>query len=92
MPGSALLLGGDPGVGKSTLMLQVSAACALAGQSAVYISGEEALPQLRLRAARMGLSEAPLQLGAATCIEDILATVSAGKTPDIVVVDSIQTV
>jgi DNA repair protein RadA/Sms len=90
--GSALLLGGDPGVGKSTLMLQVVAACAQGGQHAVYISGEEALPQLRLRAARMGLSDAPLQLGAATCIEDILATLSNGATPDIVVVDSIQTV
>jgi DNA repair protein RadA/Sms len=90
--GSALLLGGDPGVGKSTLMLQVVAACAQGGQHAVYISGEEALPQLRLRAARMGLSDAPVQLGAATCIEDILATLSTGATPDIVVVDSIQTV
>src|SRR2546423_2345214 len=92
VPGSALLLGGDPGVGKSTLMLQVLAACAQGGQCAVYLSGEEALPQLRLRASRMGLSDAPLQLGAATCIEDILATLSADVTPDIVVVDSIQTV
>jgi DNA repair protein RadA/Sms len=93
VPGSALLLGGDPGVGKSTLLLQVAAAFAMGGGSAVYISGEEALPQLRLRASRMGLSDAPVQLGAATCVEDILATLSAGgSAPDIVVVDSIQTI
>ncbi len=92
VPGSALLLGGDPGVGKSTLLLQVVAAFASSGGHAVYISGEEALPQLRLRAARMGLSQTPLQLGAATCVEDIIATLSAGNTPEIIVIDSIQTV
>src|SRR5690242_11630522 len=92
VPGSALLLGGDPGVGKSTLLLQVVAAYTMRGGNAVYISGEEALPQLRLRAARMGLSNAPVQLGAATCVEDILATLSAGAAPDIIVVDSIQTI
>jgi DNA repair protein RadA/Sms len=92
VPGSALLLGGDPGVGKSTLLLQVVAAFASGGGPAVYISGEEALPQLRLRAARMGLSQTPLHLGTATCVEDILATLSAGKTPEIVVIDSIQAI
>jgi len=93
VPGSALLLGGDPGVGKSTLLLQVAAAYAMRGGDAVYISGEEALPQLRLRAARMGLSDAPVRLGAATCVEDVLATLSsAGTAADIVVVDSIQTI
>ena len=59
VPGSALLLGGDPGVGKSTLVLQVLAAYAGAKKSAIYISGEEALAQVRLRAARMGLANAP---------------------------------
>ncbi len=92
VPSSALLLGGDPGVGKSTLLLQVSASFVKSGRRAVYISGEEALPQLRLRAARMGLSDAPLQLGAATCVEDILATLSAGPSPEIVIIDSIQTI
>jgi DNA repair protein RadA/Sms len=92
VPGSALLLGGDPGVGKSTLVMQVLAAYADTKKSAVYISGEEALAQVRLRAARMGLSQASVQLGAATCVEDILATVATASPPDILVIDSIQTV
>jgi DNA repair protein RadA/Sms len=89
--GSALLLGGDPGVGKSTLILQALAAYARKKPSVVYVSGEEALDQVRLRAARMGLSQAPVQLGSATCVEDILATVASGPAPDILAVDSIQT-
>jgi DNA repair protein RadA/Sms len=92
VPGSALLLGGDPGVGKSTLVLQLLAAYAGAKKTAVYISGEEALAQVRLRAARMGLAAAPVQLGSATCVEDILATVATQTPPDILVIDSIQTV
>jgi DNA repair protein RadA/Sms len=92
VPGSALLLGGDPGVGKSTLVLQVLAAYAGAKKSAVYVSGEEALAQVRLRAARMGVAKAPVHLGVATCVEDILATLATGPPPDILVIDSIQTV
>jgi DNA repair protein RadA/Sms len=92
VPGSALLVGGDPGVGKSTLILQALAAYAQAGGDAVYVSGEEAMAQVRLRAARMGLSEAPVALGAATNIEDILATLEKGKPPGIVAIDSIQTI
>ena len=89
--GSALLLGGDPGVGKSTLILQALAAYARKTPSVVYVSGEEALDQVRLRAARMGLAQAPVQLGSATCVEDILATLAAGPVPDILAVNSIQT-
>jgi DNA repair protein RadA/Sms len=92
VPGSALLLGGDPGVGKSTLILQALAAYANAKHSAVYISGEEALDQVRLRAARMGLAKSPVQLGSATCIEDVLATIAAGPVPDVLAIDSIQTI
>ena len=92
VPGSALLVGGDPGVGKSTLILQALAAYAQSGGSAVYISGEEAMAQVRLRAARMGLSDAPVALGSATCVEDILATLEKGKPPGIVAIDSIQTI
>jgi DNA repair protein RadA/Sms len=89
--GSALLLGGDPGVGKSTLILQALAAYARKSQAAVYITGEEALDQVRLRAARMGLSQAPVQLAAATSVEDILASLSAGPVPHLLAIDSIQT-
>jgi DNA repair protein RadA/Sms len=92
VPGSALLIGGDPGVGKSTLILQALAACANAGGRAVYISGEEAMAQVRLRASRMGLADAPVQLGSATCVEDILSTLESGPRPDVVAIDSIQTI
>jgi DNA repair protein RadA/Sms len=91
VPGSALLVGGDPGVGKSTLILQALAQYAKAGGTAVYISGEEAMAQVRLRAARMGVSDAPVALGSATCVEDILTTLDKGKPPGIVAIDSIQT-
>ena len=89
--GSALLVGGDPGIGKSTLILQALGEYAKRGGTAVYISGEEAMGQVRMRAARMGLSEAPLMLGAATCVEDILATLESVKSPGIIAIDSIQT-
>ncbi|MBV9061352.1 MAG: DNA repair protein RadA, partial [Alphaproteobacteria bacterium] len=92
VPGSALLIGGDPGVGKSTLILQVLAAQALQGGHAVYISGEEAMAQVRMRAVRMGLSQSPVALGSATCVEDILSTVEHGPTPSVIAIDSIQTI
>ena len=92
VPGSAVLVGGDPGVGKSTLILQALAAYARTGGRAVYISGEEAMGQVRLRAARMGLADAPVALAAATSVEDILATLGAGPIPGIVAIDSIQTI
>src|ERR1700761_1921754 len=89
--GSALLVGGDPGIGKSTLILQALGEYAKKGGHAVYISGEEAMAQGGMRAARMDLQNAPLALGAATCVEDILATLESGKPPGIVAIDSIQT-
>jgi DNA repair protein RadA/Sms len=92
VPGSAMLVGGDPGVGKSTLMLQVLAGLARRGGRAVYISGEEAMAQVRLRAARMGLSDAPMGLASATSVEDILATLDGGPPPDLLAIDSIQTI
>ncbi|HWA90227.1 MAG TPA: DNA repair protein RadA [Rhizomicrobium sp.] len=92
VPGSALLVGGDPGIGKSTLILQALASYAKAGGRAVYISGEEAMAQVRLRAARMDLDTAPVALGAATCVEDILSTLESGPVPGIVAIDSIQTI
>ena len=92
VPGSALLIGGDPGVGKSTLILQVLASFAQRSGRALYISGEEAMAQVRMRAARMGVTAAPVQLASATCIEDILATLEGGPPPDLVAIDSIQTI
>ena len=89
--GSVLLVGGDPGIGKSTLLIQAAAALANAGQRVVYISGEEAVAQVRLRAERLGLSQANVELAAETSVEDIIATLSQGKTPRLVVIDSIQT-
>jgi DNA repair protein RadA/Sms len=90
VPGSAVLIGGDPGVGKSTLLLQIASGLAEAGQRVAYISGEEATAQISLRARRLGLSKAPVALAAATSLRDILATLKAEK-PDVVVIDSIQT-
>ncbi|MFD2236085.1 DNA repair protein RadA [Aureimonas populi] len=90
--GSALLVGGDPGIGKSTLLMQAAAALARGGHSVVYVSGEEAVAQVRLRAQRLKAADTSVQLMAETNIEDILATLSAQKRPDFVVVDSIQTV
>jgi len=92
VPGSAILIGGDPGVGKSTLVLQALGAYANKGGRAVYISGEEAMAQVRLRATRMGLADAPVLLASATSVEDILATLEAGPVPGIVAIDSIQTI
>jgi DNA repair protein RadA/Sms len=89
--GSALLLAGEPGIGKSTLLIQAAAALARAGQRTVYISGEEATAQVRLRAARLGLADAPVELGAETNVDAIVATLSRGPAPALVVIDSIQT-
>ena len=90
VPGSAILVGGDPGIGKSTLLLQATAAFAGQGQRTVYISGEEAAGQVRLRAQRLGLSDAPVLLAAETNLRDILTTLDTER-PDLVVIDSIQT-
>src|SRR3984957_14250740 len=89
--GSVLLLGGDPGIGKSTLLLDVAAAFARGQHRAVYISGEEATAQVRLRAERLGLAEANVEVAAETSVEDIVATLSQGPTPRLLVIDSIQT-
>ncbi len=91
VPGSALLIGGEPGIGKSTLLLQLAATLARAGRRAVYFSGEEAAAQVRLRAERLGLSDAPVALACETSLAHILATLGAGPPPDLIVVDSIQT-
>jgi DNA repair protein RadA/Sms len=90
VPATAVLIGGDPGIGKSTLLLQVVARFA-EGARCAYITGEEAIDQVRLRAARMGLATAPVELAAATSIRDILASLDRADGPALVVIDSIQT-
>ena len=90
VPASAVLVGGDPGIGKSTLLLQAAAHFARAGLSAIYVSGEEATAQIRMRARRLGLADAPVKLAAETSLRDILTTLDAER-PDLAVIDSIQT-
>ena len=100
VPGSAILVGGDPGIGKSTLLLQVAAALTGAGAAGAgpeaalacaYFSGEEAVDQIRLRAERLGLAGSRVQLAAATSVRDILATLDSARAPQVVIIDSIQT-
>ncbi|PWG04000.1 DNA repair protein RadA [Sphingosinicella humi] len=89
--GSATLIGGDPGIGKSTLLLQAAANIAARGLPVAYISGEEAADQVRLRARRLGLGSAPVKLAAATSVRDILTTLGDSGAPALLVIDSIQT-
>jgi DNA repair protein RadA/Sms len=91
VPGSALLIGGEPGIGKSTLLLQLAASLSRSGRRAIYFSGEEAAAQVRLRAERLGLADAPVELACETSLASILATLEHGKPADLVVIDSIQT-
>jgi len=89
--GSVILIGGDPGIGKSTLLLQVTSALASADCRCAYISGEESLDQIRLRAKRLGLSESKVDLAAETNVNKIVATLDDNNPYDVVVIDSIQT-
>ncbi len=95
VPGSAILVGGDPGIGKSTLLLQVADALtgpeADAGLACAYFSGEEAVDQIRLRAERLGLAGSRVQLAAATSVRDVLATLDSAQAPQVAIIDSIQT-
>ncbi|TCS65694.1 DNA repair protein RadA/Sms [Primorskyibacter sedentarius] len=90
VPASAILVGGDPGIGKSTLLLQAAAQFARAGLKVIYASGEEASAQVRMRAQRLGLDDAPVKLAAETNLRDILTTLEA-EAPQLVIIDSIQT-
>src|SRR4029077_17789078 len=98
VPGSAILVGGDPGIGKSTLLLQAAAAIAPGDEQspgetgiAAYITGEEAIDQVRLRAERLGVVASPLLLATASNVRDIIASLDREDAPALVVVDSIQT-
>jgi DNA repair protein RadA/Sms len=96
--GSAILVGGDPGIGKSTLLLQAAAAIGAPGRNAAerppgaaYITGEEAIDQIRLRALRLGIAASPVLLAGTGNVRDIIASLDRLDAPDFVVVDSIQT-
>lgn len=92
VPGSALLIGGDPGIGKSTLLLQIVCSLSTTGKRCAYFSGEEAVDQVRLRASRLGVAGASVDLASANNVRDIIATIEADAQPyDLVVIDSIQT-
>ena len=90
VPASALLVGGDPGIGKSTLLLQAAAAFAKTGLDVVYVSGEEASAQVRMRARRLGLADAPVRLATETNLRNILTTLEREK-PQLAIIDSVQT-
>src|SRR5712691_9055134 len=91
VPGSTILIGGDPGIGKSTLVLQAAALLAAGGSEAAYITGEEAIDQVRLRAERLGVADTSVRLASAASVRDIIAALDDKKAPDLVVIDSIQT-
>ena len=90
VPGSALLVGGDPGIGKSTLLLQATGELAASGLKTAYITGEESTGQVRRRAKRLGVSKHPVNLASETSLGPILDGLMDSK-PDVVIIDSIQT-
>jgi DNA repair protein RadA/Sms len=92
VPASAILVGGDPGIGKSTLLLQAAARLAASGRRVLYVSGEESVAQIRLRAERLDLKTAPVNLASATVLADILGSLRAERDAALVVIDSIQTI
>jgi len=91
LPGSTILLGGEPGIGKSTILLQALGAVSAQGPRCLYISGEESLSQLKSRAERLGVNGAALRVSASVLLEEILALLSVEK-PEVCVVDSVQMV
>ena len=91
VPGSLILLGGDPGIGKSTLILQAAGKLSLKGFKALYLSGEESPQQIKLRAERLSIKSGNLFILSGSCIEDIFDNMKELR-PDILIVDSIQTI
>jgi DNA repair protein RadA/Sms len=91
VPGSAVLVAGDPGIGKSTMLLQAAAAMGRAGKRVLYVSGEEAVEQMRLRARRLDVADAEIGLAASINLRDITASLKQSRDAALVVIDSIQT-
>ena len=91
VPGGALLVGGEPGIGKSTLLLQMAGAVAAAGKLAIYASGEESLPQIKSRAERLGVLHPNLLAVSTSRAEDVISLLVPGSAPDLIILDSVQT-
>jgi DNA repair protein RadA/Sms len=91
VPGSLVLLGGDPGIGKSTLLMQMASGAGRSGRKVLYVSGEESVQQVKMRASRLKIEEGPLYLLAETDIERVEANIRS-ISPDLVIIDSIQAV
>ncbi|NBV06545.1 MAG: DNA repair protein RadA [Proteobacteria bacterium] len=89
--GSVVLIGGDPGIGKSTLLLQTAESLAKKNNQIIYISGEESVDQVRLRAKRMSINQDSIQLASTTNVGEIVNSIKAEARPTIVIIDSIQT-
>lgn len=91
VPGGAVLMGGEPGIGKSTLLLQMAGAVAAAGRLVLYASGEESLPQLKTRAERLGVLHDNLMAMSTSRVEDVLHILESNAAPDLLILDSVQT-
>ena len=91
VPASAVLVGGDPGIGKSTLLLQAAARAGAGRRRVLYVSGEESIDQIRLRARRLGVADSAIELAAAINVRDIAASLEQASDATLVVIDSIQT-
>ncbi len=91
VPGAAILLGGEPGIGKSTLLLQAADRLASQGREVLYVSGEESEQQIRLRAARLGLGGSPVRLASGNDAAAVAMAIFAARPESVVIVDSIQT-
>src|SRR3989338_6788576 len=91
VPGSAILIGGDPGIGKSTLVLQTLGNLAKLARKVLYVSGEESAAQIKTRADRLDINEKNLWIVTENCLENLLEILREQK-PDLIVIDSIQTI
>ncbi len=92
VPGSVILLGGEPGIGKSTLLLQLCAAVSENGSCSLYVSGEESLPQIRSRAQRLNLLDSGVRAIATNSLEDVLEPFSSERNLRLMIIDSVQTI
>ena len=91
VPSSLVLIGGEPGIGKSTLLMQCAQNCAQGGRKVLYVSAEESPAQLKMRAARLGSTDRRILIAADTRLEAILGSAMEEK-PDVMIVDSVQTI